>query len=102
MWTEQAISASLDGSFTRVDRFGVFVTDTVPKDFIPSQRAPKSGAVKGHRKLSYRHWTPEEDQFLINRAQHGLNIIEVGQALGRTEDSMRHRVKILRENGVRV
>jgi hypothetical protein len=102
MWTEQAIRCALDGSFRRVDRWGDFVTDEVPHNYIPSHRAPKCGAVKGHRKLSYKHWTPEEDQLLINRAQHGMNIIEVGHALGRTEDSMRHRVKILRENGVRV
>jgi hypothetical protein len=101
-YTEQDICAGLDGSFRRVDRFGEFVTDTVPKSFIPSHRAPKVGAVKGVKRPSYRHWTPAEDELLIHRRAHGLNIIEVGRVLGRSEDSMRHRVKTLREQGVRV
>ena len=95
---EGAMRRLLDGTFTRLDSEARVVTDKVPVDYIPSFEPPAVASNKGIRKPGYRHWTEAEDQMLLTRHKTGLSAIAVARKLGRSENSVRHRVKYLRDN----
>jgi hypothetical protein len=98
-WTEQAISASLDGSFTRVDHWGNFVTKKVPKSFVPDYSAPIKRREEGNlgRGIPRKPWTPAQDAMLLTLRREGVILADCTKLLRRGIKQIRARLLQLTE-----
>lgn len=96
-WTEAAISAALDGTFTRAAADGRIIIDNVEYDYIPVYG--NDGKVKGGHRAPYSTWTPEEDGMLVDFRRRNMAFNEIAWLLSRTEESAIARYKILRGKG---
>jgi hypothetical protein len=94
---EELMRRTLDGTITKITIDGRVITELVDRDHIPKHSGPKSGSCKGQRKPNYRHWTPGEDQALLERRQNGMSLMAICRLLNRSEDSVRKRAKLLRD-----
>ena len=48
---------------------------------------------------TYRKWTPEEDQIVIRERERNTKYADIANILGRTRNSIKGRVTLLRRNG---
>lgn len=92
-FTERDIAAALDGTFTRFDLSdGAVVTVAVPNDYIPHHTI--TGRQVGE---TYTHdrYTPDEDIIIMELKRRRLPAWEIAERLGRTEESVKHRIRVL-------
>lgn len=93
MWTEAAIKAALDGTFTRFDlQDGAVVTVRVPDDYIPPHTCTgrQIGEIYTHDR-----YTPDEDIIITELRRRRMPAWEIAERIGRTEESIKHRVRTL-------
>jgi len=62
-------------------------------------REPAKREVKRKTQKTWRKWTPEEDSQLVELLHHGMEVKEIAAYMGRTEGSIKHRIRWLREVG---
>lgn len=93
MWTEAAIKAALDGTFTRFDlQDGGIVTVRVSDDYIPSHVV--LGRQVGET-YSHDRYTPDEDIIITELRRRRMPVWDIAERIGRTEESVKHRVRML-------
>lgn len=95
-WTEQAIKATLDGTFTHVSMSGVMFRKEVPLDYLPSHRPMISGSRKGVKRQSYRRFTAEEDAAIIAGVAAGQSHAAIGRLIDRNDSTISKRIQLLR------
>lgn len=98
--TEQIIRAKLDGTFTRVRDDGKVVTQVVPLDYIPDHQKkalPENHGMRGPGKGIRHLWTAEEDVELVELRRQGWSKMRCALHFGASEDSVRRRIRDLRD-----
>jgi hypothetical protein len=104
MWTEQAISASLDGTFTKLTDAGHLVTRKVKKDFIPSYDPPKeqkqATSTKGVKRGPYKgSWGPDDDTALIELRRQRVTREDCARLMRRCRKAVARRINELQLTG---
>jgi hypothetical protein len=102
-WTEQQISLSLDGTFTRLTEAGHVVRRKVPRDFIPAYDPPKeqkqASSQKGRKRGPCRPWSPEDDAGLIELRKMRVTKEECARLLRRCRKKIAERCNHLASIG---
>lgn len=100
-WTETAIKAALDGTFTTIDRINNGVrTKEVDVDFLPDHfPPPQPPRDKGIARRPRHQWTPDEDLELLRLRRLGWSKMRCSHAFNVTEEALRKRILVLREPG---
>lgn len=98
VWTQERIAEYLNGTLRRLDDEGHYVTVDVPHDFIPAYRNASGGRPLG-AKVQSKSWDDNEDTILRGLHKRGSSIHEIAQTLGRSDDSVAHRMRVLRASG---
>lgn len=93
MTLEQIIKRALDGTFTRLDSNGKSVTVDVDVDFIPKHHQQAGRAIGPAGKQI--PFTPEDDLIILELKRRRVAAWDIAEKLGRTEDSVRHRIRHL-------
>lgn len=93
-WTERAIKARLDRTFTYIDREQRIHVAVVDEDFIPDH---KSTGFTDHNVPNTRvAWTPDEDTIILSLRKRDVPYYRIAALLGRTEESVRKHCQLLR------
>lgn len=90
MWTEQAISSCLNGTFTRVTYGGRVETRSVPWDFIPAYGAPQEPKRVATRNTPRRAWSDDDVRRLVSLRAEGMSIADAARSMGRCPKHARH------------
>jgi len=93
MWTEAAIKQRLDGTFTRFNLAdGSIVTVQVPADYMPPHTM--TGRQVGET-YTHERYTEDEDIIITELRRRRMPVWEIAERIGRTEESIKHRVRML-------
>lgn len=98
MFTELAIKAALDGTFTSIRNHDqAVVTVKVPVDFTPTHQTPAAfpSPPKEAPKKPKRPWTADEDAELLRLVRGGWSIQRTAKALGRGFEVTRRHYHML-------
>jgi len=89
-WTEQAMKASLDGTWTKVHPSGRITHHRRVNVLEPRPAAGQSCAYNAGRCRKY--WSDAEDKLLVDAYASGQSYKQIGVALGRTEYAIHNRL----------
>jgi hypothetical protein len=96
-YTEAAIKADLDGTWTRITFDGGFITELVEPDFVPYLKAGRLTREKNAMPQAY--WLPDDDATLQRMRLLNRPIQEIPWLLHRTPASCLKRAQLLRVRG---
>lgn len=97
-WTEAAIKAVLDGTFTKVTYEGKVITEAVDPDFLP----PAAGGGRPHGTKNakpHAYWSQADDELLQQMRLRNKPIAEIAWILNRTPEATKKRAAVLRVRG---